>query len=71
MILQDRSEVISTYALCGFANIGSMGIQLGALTALAPNRKADLSQIVLSAMIAGNVACFMTACIAGELHILR
>ena len=57
--------MIATYALCGFANIGSMGCQLGALGAMAPTRKKVLSSIVLRAMIAGNVACFMTAAIAG------
>ncbi|KAL5006942.1 hypothetical protein ScPMuIL_015748 [Solemya velum] len=63
-IMTDRSIVISTYALCGFSNIGSMGIMLGTLGALAPSRKGDLATVVLRAMIAGNVACFMTACIA-------
>ncbi|XP_046567699.1 solute carrier family 28 member 3-like [Haliotis rubra] len=63
--MEERSEVISTYALCGFSNVGSMGILLGALSALAPSRKKDLASIVLRAMIAGNVACFLTACIAG------
>lgn len=64
-ILTARSEVIATYALCGFSNLGSVGIQLGAFSAMAPTRKTDLSRLVLRAMIAGNVACFMTACIAG------
>ncbi|KAJ8301083.1 hypothetical protein KUTeg_020070 [Tegillarca granosa] len=67
-IMQDRSVVIATYALCGFSNIGSIGIMLGALGAMAPNRKSDISQVVVRAMIAGNVACFMTACIAGKFH---
>lgn len=58
--------MISIYALCGFANLGSIGIMLGALGAMAPERKKDLAGIVLRAMIAGNVACFMTACIAGN-----
>ncbi|XP_014781754.1 solute carrier family 28 member 3 isoform X1 [Octopus bimaculoides] len=60
-----RSEVISTYALCGFANIGSMGIVLGGLTILAPQKRDIIAQTVVRAMIAGNVACFLTACIAG------
>ena len=64
-VFQKRSEVIATYALCGFSNIGSIGIQLGALGAMAPSRKGDLSKVAMRAMIAGNVACFMTACIAG------
>ncbi|XP_069110966.1 uncharacterized transporter HI_0519-like [Argopecten irradians] len=64
-VMTDRAVVISTYALCGFSNISSMGIMLGALGAMAPNRKGDLSRLVVTAMIAGNVACFMTASIAG------
>ena len=64
---QDRSVVIATYALCGFSNLASMGVQLGGLGALAPSRKSDMSKIVVRAMIAGNVACFMTACIAGKM----
>ncbi|KAK3588022.1 hypothetical protein CHS0354_012068 [Potamilus streckersoni] len=63
-IISDRSKVITTYALCGFSNIGSIGVMLGALGAMAPSRKSDLTKIVVRAMIAGNVACFMTACIA-------
>lgn len=63
--LSTRSEVIATYALCGFSNFGSMGILLGGLSAMAPHRKQDMAAIILRAMIAGNVACFFTACIAG------
>jgi concentrative nucleoside transporter, CNT family len=59
--------LISTYALCGFSNFGSIGIQLGALGAMAPSRRNDLAKLALKAMIAGNIACFMTACIAGML----
>ena len=64
-MFQDRTVVIATYALCGFSNIGSIGIMLGALGAMAPSRKRDITKVVVRAMIAGNVACFMTACIAG------
>ncbi|XP_048754848.2 solute carrier family 28 member 3-like [Ostrea edulis] len=67
-VLQDRSVVIATYALCGFSNIGSIGVMLGALGAMAPKRQTALAQVVIRAMIAGNVACFMTACIAGLLY---
>ena len=63
---QDRTEVIATYALCGFANFGSIGVMLGGLGVMAPNRKADFAKVVLRAMIAANIACFMTACIAGK-----
>jgi len=66
-IMTQRSIVIATYALCGFSNFGSIGVMLGALGAMAPERKADISATVMRAMIAGNVACFMTACIAGLL----
>ena len=62
--------MISTYALCGFANIGSMGLVLGGLGPMAPGRKSDMAAVVVRAMIAGNVACFMTACIAGMLTVL-
>lgn len=65
-MLQDRSIVISTYALCGFSNLASIGVMIGALGAMAPTRRRDITKIVIRAMIAGNVACFMTACIAGK-----
>lgn len=65
--LSVRAEVIATYALCGFSNISSIGINLGGFGAMAPNRKADLAKVVLRAMIAGSCACFLTACIAGTL----
>ncbi|XP_045168651.2 solute carrier family 28 member 3-like [Mercenaria mercenaria] len=66
--ISEKSEIIATYALCGFANFGSIGITLGGVGALAPSRKPELSQMVLRAMICGNVACFLTACIAGLLY---
>jgi len=63
-----RSNTILIYALCGFSNLGSIGVTLGGLTPLAPERTKDLTQLVVSAMIAGNLACFMTACIAALLY---
>ncbi|KAK7087825.1 solute carrier family 28 member 3-like [Littorina saxatilis] len=66
-LMTERSVVISTYALCGFSNLSSMGLMLGALGGMAPSRRSDISGLVFRAMIAGNVACFMTACIAGLL----
>lgn len=63
-----RSEIIVTYALCGFANVGSIGIQLGGLIPLAPERAKDISSLGMRAMIAGTIACFMTACVAGVLY---
>ena len=65
--LQDRSVIIATYALCGFANFGSIGIQLGGIGGIAPSRKHDLAKIAFRAMIAGTIAAFMTATIAGIL----
>lgn len=63
--LSYRSKTIATYALCGFANFGSVGIQLGALSLMAPDRRTDLTKLGLRAMIGGTLAAFMTACIAG------
>lgn len=65
--LQPRSIIITTYALCGFANFGSIGIQIGGLGALVPSRRADFARLGFRAMLAGTLACFMTACIAGIL----
>ncbi|XP_039731584.1 solute carrier family 28 member 3 isoform X2 [Pteropus medius] len=62
-----RSETIATYALCGFANISSLGIAIGALTSMAPSRKRDITSGAVRALISGTIACFMTACIAGLL----
>lgn len=65
--LAPRSRVLATYALCGFANFGSIGVQIGGLSSLAPQRKRDLARLGLKAMIAGTLATFMTACVAGVL----
>ena len=65
--ISERSQIISIYALCGFSNIGSIGIQIGGIGAIAPQRQGDLAKLGVRAMIAGSVACFMTACIAGML----
>jgi CNT family concentrative nucleoside transporter len=65
--LSGRSVIIATYALCGFANFGSIGIQLGGIGGIAPSRKKDLAQIALRAMIGGTLAAFMTATVAGVL----
>jgi CNT family concentrative nucleoside transporter len=65
--LTDRGVVILTYALCGFANFGTIGIQLGGIGGMAPERKADLARLSLRAMIGGTLAAFMTGCIAGML----
>ncbi|MGE5658001.1 MAG: NupC/NupG family nucleoside CNT transporter [Actinomycetota bacterium] len=65
--ISERAATIVTYALCGFSNIGSIGIQIGGIGAIAPNRKSDLARLGIRAMVAGSLACFMTACIAGML----
>ncbi len=67
IILDPRSKVIATYALCGFANISSVAIQVGGIGALVPSRKSDLARLGLRAVAAGTLANFMSACIAGLL----
>src|SRR4051795_727825 len=63
--LDPRSFTIATFALCGFANISSIGIQIGGLGALAPNRRGDLARLGFRAMIAGTMANLMSASIVG------
>ena len=65
--LDPVSFTIATYALCGFANLSSVGIQIGGIGALAPDRKHDLARLGLRAMIAGTLANFLSATIAGIL----
>jgi CNT family concentrative nucleoside transporter len=65
--LDPNSFTIATFALCGFANFSSIGIQIGGIGALAPNRRHDLARLGLRAMLAGTLANFMTATIAGFL----
>lgn len=63
--LSPRTVTILTYALCGFSNFSSIAIQIGGIGALVPERRHDLSRLGLRALVAGTLACFMTACIAG------
>jgi CNT family concentrative nucleoside transporter len=65
--LDPRSFTIATFALCGFANFSSIGIQIGGIGALAPERRHDLARLGLRAMLAGTFANFVTATIAGML----
>jgi len=65
--ISDRTAIIASYALCGFANFGSIGIQLGGLGGMAPERKTDLAKLVTKAMIGGALASWLTATIAGLL----
>lgn len=63
-----RSEIIATYALCGFSNFASIGIQIGGMGPLAPSRKEHMAAIALRTLVAGTIACLMTACVAGLLY---
>jgi CNT family concentrative nucleoside transporter len=63
--LSPRSAIIASYALCGFANFASVGIQLGGIGGMAPTRMGDLAELGIKAMIGGSLATFMTACVAG------
>ncbi len=65
--LERRSLVIATYALCGFANFGSIAVQIGGISPLAPERRHDIARIGLRAMIGGTLAAFTTACVIGML----
>ena len=65
--LDPKSFIIATFALCGFANFSSIGIQIGGIGALAPERRHDLARLGLRAMLAGTFANFLTATIAGML----
>ncbi len=65
--ISPRTQVLLTYALCGFANFGSIGVQIGGIGAMAPDRQRDLARLGLRAMLGGTLACFMTACMAGML----
>ena len=65
--LSPRSVVILTYALCGFANFSSIGIQIGGIGGIAPERRGELARLGFRAMLGGTLACFMTACVAGVL----
>jgi len=65
--ISDRSAIIASYALCGFANFASIGIQLGGIGGMAPERRKDLAALALKAMLGGALASWMTASIAGIL----
>jgi CNT family concentrative nucleoside transporter len=66
-VIGERAIIISTYALCGFANFSSIGIQIGGISALAPHRRADLAKVGFKAMLGGALASWLTATIAGIL----
>uniref|UniRef100_A0AAZ3RKP5 Sodium/nucleoside cotransporter n=1 Tax=Oncorhynchus tshawytscha TaxID=74940 RepID=A0AAZ3RKP5_ONCTS len=64
-----RSEIISTFALCGFANFSSLGIVIGGLSSICPSRRADVSSLVLRALFTGTCVSLINACIAGILFV--
>ena len=63
--LQNRTTLILTYALCGFANFGAIAIQIAGIGGLAPERRSDIARIGFRAMLGGTLACLMTGCVAG------
>lgn len=65
--LSPRSRLIATYALCGFANIGSLGTQIGVLSQISPGRSGDVSRVALSALISGAISTLTSASVAGLL----
>jgi concentrative nucleoside transporter, CNT family len=67
LLMDPRSAALATYALCGFSNLSSVGIQIGGISALAPDRRGDLSKLGLRAMLCGAFASWTTCCIAGIL----
>lgn len=66
-VISDRSVAIATFAVCGFANFASIGIQIGGLGALVPERKSDIARLGLLALVTASLANFSTACVAGAL----
>ncbi len=69
--LDPRSFTVATFALCGFANFASIGIQIGGIGALVPERRHDLARLGMRAMLAGTLANFVSACIAALLAVVR
>ena len=67
VVLSERTRTILTYALCGFANFGSIGIQIGGIGGIAPERRLELARLAMPAMLGGTFAMMMTACVAGLL----
>ena len=65
--LSSRSDLILSYALCGFANFGSLGILIGGLSAMAPERRAEISKLGLKSIVSGTLATCMTASVIGVL----
>ena len=68
--MSDKARLITTYALCGFANFSSIAIQIGGIGPLAPDRRSDIAAFGLRAVLGGTLVTMMTATIAGVLHYL-
>ena len=66
--LSEKGKLVATFALCGFANFSSIGIQIGGIGGLAPSRKSDLARLGFRALLAGSLVSFMTASIAGLIY---
>ena len=67
MILSQKAMIIASFALCGFANFGSIAIQIGGIGELAPTRRKDLAKLGIKALIAGTLASYISAAMAGIL----
>ena len=65
LTFQAKSELVATYALCGFSNIASLGIMIGGMSAMAPSRRRDIVEVGVRSLVAGSMACFMVASVAG------
>ncbi|MEM6377462.1 MAG: nucleoside transporter C-terminal domain-containing protein, partial [Bacteroidota bacterium] len=66
--MAEKSVIIATYALCGFANFASIGIQIGGISAIAPGQRKNLTELGITSLIGGTIACFLTAIIAGMMY---
>ena len=63
--LSQKATIIASFALCGFANLGSIAIQVGGIGEIAPNRKEDIAKLSVKALICGTLASYLSATIAG------
>lgn len=63
---QDRSQTLATYALCGFSSLSTLAVAVGIWTVVCPQRVKEMANQMLRVLVNANVACFMTACIAGR-----
>lgn len=64
--LTPRVEAIATFAICGFANPGSIGIMMGSLGSMAPEKRQQIAEVVIRAFVSGSIVCFLSACTAGN-----